>query len=44
MEGEWRRGGSLMAKSVEEIIGKQIGFDKLGELEVMPSFKGEMRK
>lgn len=33
-----------MAKSVEGIIGKQIGFDKLGELEVMPSFKGEMRK
>lgn len=33
-----------MVKSVEGIIGKQIGFDKLGELEVMPSFKGEMRK
>lgn len=33
-----------MAKSVEGIIGKQIGFDKLGELEVMSSFKGEMRK
>lgn len=28
--------------SVEGIIGKQIGFDKFGELEVMQSFKGEM--
>lgn len=27
-----------MVKSVEGIIGKQIGFDKFGELEVMQSF------
>lgn len=32
------------SKSVEGIIRKQIGFDKFGELEVMPSFKGEMRE
>lgn len=31
-------------KPVEGIIGKQIGFDKFGELEVMQSFKGEMRE
>ena len=31
-------------KSVGGIIGKQIGFDKSGELEVMYSFKGEMRE
>lgn len=36
--------GGVTAKSVEGIIGKQIGFDKLGELEVMPSFKREMRE
>lgn len=31
-------------RSVEGIIGKQIGFDKFGELEVMQFFKGEMRE
>lgn len=36
MEGG-RRGG-VVAKSVQGVIGKQIGFDKFGELEVMPSF------
>lgn len=30
-----------MLKSVEGIIGKQIGFDKSGELEIMQTFKGE---
>lgn len=36
--------GGVMVKSVEGIIGKQIGFDKFGELEVMQSFKWEMRE
>lgn len=36
MEGGLR--GGVLVKSVEGIIGKQIGFDKFGELEVMQSF------
>ena len=30
--------GGVMVKSVEGIIGKQIGFDKSAELEVIQSF------
>lgn len=30
--------GGVMVKSVEGIIGKQIGFDKFGEVEVIQSF------